>query len=120
KVGEFEGKEMTVAIGLFGPYIRHNNDFYSLPKGVDPHDVETDAAIQIIRDKRQRDLENIVNVLDENPDARIENRRWGHLIRFGKQNIKIPKGTEVESITYADVLKWAEADEKKPKRKGRK
>jgi len=120
KVGEFEGKEMTVAIGRFGPYIRHNNAFYSLPKEVDPHSVETDAAIQIIRDKRKRDLEKIVKVFDENPDARIENGRWGPFIRFGKQNIKIPKGTEVAAITYEDVLKWAESSDKKPKRRGKK
>ncbi|WP_353130501.1 type I DNA topoisomerase [Parapedobacter pyrenivorans] len=119
KVGEFEEKEMTVAIGRFGPYIRHNNAFYSLPKGVDPHDVTTDSAIEIIKDKRQKDIEKIVKIFDENPDARIENGRWGPFIRFGKQNIKIPKGTEVQNITYADVLNWAEADEKKPKKKGR-
>ncbi len=119
KVGEFEGKEMTVAIGRFGPYIRHNNAFYSLPKDVDPHGVSTDSAIQIIQDKRQRDIEKVVKVFDENPDARIENGRWGPFIRFGKQNVKIPKGTEVQSITYEDVLKWAEADAKKPKKKGK-
>src|SRR5690606_21895535 len=55
KVGEFEGKEMTVAIGRFGPYIRHNSSFYSLPKGLDPLDVEQDQAIQIIEEKRQKD-----------------------------------------------------------------
>lgn len=120
KIGEFEGKEMTVAIGRFGPYIRHNNAFYSLPKDVDPHGVTTDTAIQIIQDKRQRDIEKVVKVFDENPDARIENGRWGPFIRFGKQNIKMPKGTDVASVTYADVLKWAEAGDKKPKKKGKK
>ncbi|MGK6351365.1 type I DNA topoisomerase [Parapedobacter sp. DT-150] len=119
KVGEFEGKEMTVAIGKFGPYIRHDNAFYSLPKEVDPHDVTTDSAIQIIRDKRQKDIEKVVKVFDENPDARIENGRWGPFIRFGKQNIKIPKGTEATDVTYADVLKWAEAGEQKPKKKAK-
>lgn len=120
KIGEFEGKEMTVAIGRFGPYIRHNNAFYSLPKDVDPHGVTTETALQIIQDKRQRDIEKVVKVFDENPEARIENGRWGPFIRFGKQNIKIPKGTEVQSITYSDVLKWAEAGDKKPKRRGKK
>lgn len=119
KVGEFEEKEMTVAIGRFGPYIRHNNAFYSLPKEVDPHDVTADSAVEIIKDKRQKDIEKIVKVFDENPDARVENGRWGPFVRFGKQNLKIPKGTEVQDITYADVLKWAEADEKRPKKKAR-
>jgi len=120
KIGEFEEKEMTVAIGRFGPYIRHNSSFYSLPKGVDPLDVESDQAIEIIKEKRQKDIEKIIRVFDENPEAKIENGRWGPFVRFGKQNLKIPKGTEVESISYEDVLKWAEADSKStPAKKGR-
>lgn len=112
KVGEFEEKEMTVAIGRFGPYIRHASAFYSLPKGLDPMDVTEEEAVQIIKEKRQKDIEKVIRVFDENPEAQIENGRWGPFIRLGKQNIKIPKGTEVEKITYEDVLKWADADPK--------
>jgi len=115
KVGEFEEKDMTVAIGRFGPYIRHDSAFYSLPKGKDPHDVTESEAVEIIKDKRQKDKEKVIRIFDENPDAKIENGRWGPFVRFGKQNLKIPKGTEVESITYEDVLKWAEADAPKGK-----
>ncbi|MGJ1267384.1 type I DNA topoisomerase [Sphingobacterium spiritivorum] len=115
KVGAFEEKDMTVAIGRFGPYIRHDGSFYSLPKGMDPHDVTEEEAIGIIKDKRQKDKDKVIRVFDENPDTQIENGRWGPFIRFGKQNIKIPKGTEVEKISYEDVLKWAEADAPKGK-----
>ncbi|MDF2519168.1 MAG: topA [Sphingobacterium sp.] len=115
KVGVFEDKEMTVAVGRFGPYIRHNSAFYSLPKGVDPLDVTEEECIQIIQEKRQKDIEKVIRVFDENPDAQIEQGRWGPFIRFGKQNLKIPKGTEIEKISYADVLKWAEADAPKGK-----
>lgn len=117
KAGTFEEKEMTVAIGRFGPYIRHNNAFYSLPKEMDPHDVTEEDAIQIIKDKRQKDKEKIIRVFDENPEAKIENGRWGPFIRFGKQNIKIPKGTEIDTITYQQVVEWAAADEKSQKLK---
>ncbi len=115
KVGIFEDKEMTVAIGRFGPYIRHNSAFYSLPKGVDPLDVTEEECIQIIQEKRQKDIEKVIRVFDENPDAQIEQGRWGPFIRFGKQNLKIPKGTEIEKISYEDVLKWAAADAPKGK-----
>ncbi|MEI2273517.1 type I DNA topoisomerase [Sphingobacterium sp. ML3W] len=115
KVGVFEDKEMTVAIGRFGPYIRHNSAFYSLPKGVDPLDVTEEECIQIIQEKRQKDIEKVIRVFDENPDAQIEQGRWGPFIRFGKQNLKIPKGTEIEKISYEDVLKWAAADAPKGK-----
>ncbi|MDH5826144.1 type I DNA topoisomerase [Sphingobacterium faecium] len=117
KVGIFEEKEMTVAIGRFGPYIRHDSSFYSLPKDLDPLDVTEEECIQIIKEKRQKDIEKVIRVFDENPEAQIEQGRWGPFIRFGKQNLKIPKGTEVENITYEDVVKWAEADAPKGKAK---
>lgn len=112
KVGSYEDKDMSVAIGRFGPYIRHNNDFYSLPKGLDPMDVNEEQAIEIIELKRKKDIEKIIKTFDENPDARIEQGRWGPFIRFGKQNIKIPKNKEAGTITYEEVLALAEADSK--------
>lgn len=118
EVGEYEEKKMTVAIGRFGPYVRHNNAFFSIPKDLDPMEVTQEQAIEIIEEKRKKDREKIIRVFDENPDAQIENGRWGPFIRFGKQNIKIPKGTEIENITYEDVVKWAEEAPQK-KRKGR-
>jgi len=112
KIGHYEEKDMTVAIGRFGPYIRHNNAFYSLPKGLDPMDVNEEQAIEIIELKRKKDIEKIIRTFEEDPDTRIEQGRWGPFIRFGKQNIKIPKGKEVEQITYAEIVSLAEADSK--------
>lgn len=112
KIGIYEDKDMTVAIGRFGPYIRHNNAFYSLPKGLDPMDVNEEQAVEIIELKRKKDIEKIIKIYDENPEARIEQGRWGPFIRFGKQNIKIPKGKDVDKITYDEILSLAAADGK--------
>ena len=120
KAGVFEDKEMTVAVGRFGPYIRHNNQFYSLPKGLDPLEVTEKEAIDIILEKRKKDAEKLIKTFDENPDVRIENGRWGPYIKFGKQNIKIPKGKEPKDLTYEEVAALAEASEKETKKPGRK
>lgn len=112
KVGVFEDIDMFVAIGRFGPYIRHDGAFYSLPKGMDPFEVKEDEAVEIIKTKRQKDIDKIIRTFDENPDARIEEGRWGPFIRFGKQNVKIPKGTKHEDLTYEDIVKLAEEDPK--------
>ncbi len=119
-VGQFEDKDMVVAIGKFGPYVRHDGSFYSLPKEVDPHTVEEAKAIEIIQEKRQKDIDKLIKRFDENPDARIENGRWGPYIKFGKLNIKIPKDKTPEDITYEEVLVLAEAAEKEPKKAGAK
>ncbi|MDO3625222.1 type I DNA topoisomerase [Mucilaginibacter sp. BT774] len=117
KVGLFEDKEMTVAIGKFGPYIRHNSAFYSLPKDIDPLDVSEEQAIEIILDKRKRDSERLIKTFDENPDVKILNGRWGPYIEFGKQNVKIPKGKEPKDLTYEECKALAEAEAKAPKKK---
>jgi DNA topoisomerase-1 len=120
KVGVFEDKEMTVAIGKFGPYIRHNSAFYSLPKGIDPLDVTEQQAIEIIIDKRKKDAEKLIKVFDENPDVKILNGRWGPYIEFGKQNIKIPKGKDPQTLTFDEIKELASAAEKEPKKGGKK
>lgn len=120
KVGVFEDKEMTVAIGKFGPYIRHNSAFYSLPKGIDPLDVTEQQAIEIIIDKRKKDAEKLIKVFDENPNVKILNGRWGPYIEFGKQNIKIPKGKDPQTLTFDEIKELASAAEKEPKKGGKK
>ncbi|WDF53591.1 type I DNA topoisomerase [Mucilaginibacter sp. KACC 22063] len=120
KVGVFEEKDMTVAIGKFGPYIRHNSAFYSLPKGIDPLDVSEQQAIEIIQEKRKKDAEKLIKTFDENPDVKILNGRWGPYIEFGKLNVKIPKGKEPQSLTYDECKALADAMEKEPKKAGKK
>ncbi|PWG80418.1 type I DNA topoisomerase, partial [Pararcticibacter amylolyticus] len=118
KVGVFEEKDMTVAIGRFGPYIRHNSAFYSLAKGIDPHSVTEEQAIEIILEKRKKDAEKLIKSFDEDPAVKILNGRWGPYIEYGKQNIKIPKGKEAADLTFEEVKSLAEAAGKEPKKKG--
>ena len=76
-VGQFEEKDMKVAIGRFGPYISHNSAFYSLPKEQDPHTLDEPTAIQIIQDKRQKDIDKLILMFPENPEVKVLNGRWG-------------------------------------------
>jgi len=120
KVGIFEEKEMTVAIGRFGPYVRHNSAFYSLPKGVDPHSVTEETCIEIILEKRKKDAEKLIKTFDEDPTVKILNGRWGPYIEYGKANVKIPKDKEASALTFEEVKALAEAAEKEPKKPARK
>ena len=120
KVGIFEDKDMTVAIGKFGPYIRHNSVFVSLPKGIDPLDVTEEGAIELILEKRKKDAEKLIKAFDEDPTVKILNGRWGPYIEFGKQNVKIPKDKEPLDLTFEECKALAAADEKTPKKGAKK
>ncbi|RDV14300.1 type I DNA topoisomerase [Pontibacter diazotrophicus] len=115
-VGTFEDKEMTAAIGRFGPYIRHEGKFYSLPKTLDPMLVTADEAIDLIQAKRKADAEKLIKSFDENPDIQVLNGRYGPYIVAGKKNVKIPKGKEPSELTLQECLDLAEAT---PEKKGR-
>ncbi|HEY8784358.1 MAG TPA: type I DNA topoisomerase [Mucilaginibacter sp.] len=119
KIGIFEDKEMTVAIGKFGPYIRHNSAFYSLPKDIDPLDVSEEKAIELIIEKRKKDAEKLIRSFDEDPSVKVLNGRFGPYIEFGKQNVKIPKGKDPGSLTFEECKELAAAAEKEPKKSGK-
>ncbi|MBK9284144.1 MAG: type I DNA topoisomerase [Sphingobacteriaceae bacterium] len=102
--GEFEGKEMKVGIGRFGPYIVHNSVFTSLGKEDDPYTVEADRCIELILAKRKKDAEKLIKSFDENPDLKIVNGRWGPFISMNRENFRIPKGTEPSKLSFADVV----------------
>ena len=116
-LGEYEGKEITVAVGRFGPYIRHDNKFYSLAKTDNPALVEYDRAVEIINEKRQKDLDNIILTFDQEPDMRVLNGRFGPYIAYKKSNYKIPKGTEPSSLTYEQCMAIVEDPKNAPKKK---
>lgn len=114
EVGEFEGQVMIAAIGKFGPYIRHDGKFVSLPKGVDPLAITEQEAIALIEAKRKTDSEKFIKTFEEDAEVQVLNGRYGPYIKFGKQNLKIPKDVKPEDLTYADCVKLSEtAPEKK-------
>ncbi|MBK8845386.1 MAG: type I DNA topoisomerase [Bacteroidetes bacterium] len=105
--GMFEDKDMTIGIGRFGPYIRHDSAFYSLGKTDDPYEVDEPRCIEIITNKRQADIDKVIRTYTENQYVRVLKGRWGPFISYGKLNLKIPKGTEPASLTYEDIVQIA-------------
>ena len=118
-VGEFEGKDMTAALGRFGPYIRHDSKFYSLTKEQDPHTITGEEGVALIEAKRKTDAERLIKDFAENPDVQVLNGRFGPYIVVGKKNVKIPKGEEPTELTMERCLELAAATPDKPAKGGR-
>ena len=108
-LGDFEGKTVTVAIGRFGPYVRHDSKFISLEKNVDdPYSVELDRAIELIEAKREKDKNALIKTYEEDPEIQILNGRWGPYIKFKKNNYKIPKTTDAATLSFDECMKLIE------------
>jgi len=107
-VGEYENEEVVIAIGRFGPYVRHKGKFYSLKKEYDPYTINIDEAIEVIEAKRKADAEKTIKVFDENPDYQILNGRWGPYLKAGRKNVRLPKDREPASFTLEECIELAE------------
>ncbi|MDR1089867.1 MAG: type I DNA topoisomerase [Prevotella sp.] len=120
-IGEFEGKDVGVGAGRFGPYIKHDGKFISLPKGYDPYSVNIEDAVPLIEDKRKKDAEKVIKIFTEDADLQLLNGRYGPYITYKKNNYKIPKGTDPASLDFDSVMKIVNTtDEKAPsKAKGK-
>ncbi len=107
-LGNFEEKEVTVAIGRFGPYVKHDNKFVSIKKEDNPASITLARSIELIEAKRQADLDKIIRSYKEDEDVQVLKGRWGAFLKIKKQNFKLPKGTEAETLTLEDCYKIAE------------
>lgn len=116
-IGEYEDKKMEVAIGRFGPYIKHDGKFISLPKDADPYTITADEAIVLIEDKRKKDREKVIKVFSDNSEIEVLNGRFGPYIAYQKNNYKIPKDTEAANITLEEAMSIIEKTDKNPSKK---
>lgn len=117
-VGQFEENDVVAAIGRFGPYVRHDSNFFSLNKNYDPYTIEIDEAIEIIKAKRQKDIDNTLRVFDEDPDFKVVIGRWRRpYLRAGKMNIPLDKEVNIDELTFEQVKEMADGFKPKGKKK---
>ncbi len=100
-VAEFEGKEVVIGIGRFGPYARHDGKFVSLGKTDDPYTIELDRAVSLIRDKREKDAKakEPIRTYPEDDGLQVLNGRYGPYIAWQGKNYRIPKGYMPAELT---------------------
>ena len=117
-IGEYEGEVMTVAVGRFGPYVRHAGKFYSLPKDADPLSCTAEQAIEIIREKRESEEKSLLKSFAEDADLSIRTGRFGPYLKYKTDNYKLPKDVDPTSMSYDDCMKLIAETPTKAARKG--
>ncbi|MGC9374779.1 MAG: type I DNA topoisomerase [Bacteroidales bacterium] len=120
EIGTFEGEKVVVSIGRFGPYVRHDSKFYSLKKEDNPYKIELDRAIELIKEKREKEKAKLIHDFPEDKDLQVLNGRWGPYISYKKKNYKIPKKEKAEDLSYEDCMKIIKEAGQKDKNKTKK
>ena len=103
-VGEYEGLEVVVGVGKFGPYVRHNGKFISLGKGDDPYTVTYERVVELISQKRAQDkvAKTPLKTFDGVDDLAIMSGIYGPYIQSGGKNYRIPKSKDPMAMTLEE------------------
>lgn len=120
-LGEYESKDVVVGVGRFGPYVRHDGKFVSIPKDIQPTSISLEEAEELINAKRQAEAQKVVKIFDEDPDMQILNGRYGVYIAYKKSNFKIPRTVENPAeLTLEQCMEIVNSQAGKTKRTTRK
>ena len=101
-LGEFEGAQVTIGVGHYGPYVKHNGKYVSIPKEVSPTAISLDEAVELIKAHRENEAKKVLKTFEEEPELMVLNGRYGPYIVYKKQNVKIPKGKDAASLTLEE------------------
>jgi DNA topoisomerase-1 len=119
--GVFEGLEMVVSVGRFGPYVRHDGKFYSLTKTDDPYEVTEERCIEIIKTKRITDAakaeisKHFPKTLGEYEKAEVVVNigRFGPYITYNKANFPVPRAQDLLALTLDEAIEYIKGNKKK-------
>lgn len=112
-LGDIDGKSVTVGKGKFGPYIRYDNTYVSIPKTIDPLSVTLEEAEQMLKEKQEAEAKKVIKVFPDNPDVQILNGRYGPYIAYQKKNYKIPENVEPADLNLEACFKVIELQKEK-------
>jgi DNA topoisomerase-1 len=119
-VGDYEGKTIVAGVGRFGPFVRHDDKFISIPKGLNPQTISTEEAIKLIIGKREKEAQRSLKKFDEEPELELLNGRFGPYISYKGANYKIPATvTDPKALTLDEVMKIISLAGEKPTAKKR-
>ncbi len=107
-IGKYEGTDVVIGAGRFGPYVLHDKKYVSLPKGADPMTINLDEAVKLIEDKRQKEKERHIKTFDEDEKLEILKGRFGPYIAYDGKNYHIDKKDQERALTgnmtYAECM----------------
>ncbi len=112
-LGELDGHPVTVGEGRFGPYIRYENTFVSIPKTQNPMTITLSDAEEMLRKKNESAAKKIIKTFAEEPDLQIMNGRYGPYIAYQKKNYKIPNEVEPADLSLDACFKVIELQKEK-------
>ena len=114
-VGEYEGHNVVIGAGRFGPYVLHNRKYVSLPKTEDPYTVSLETAVALIEEHRKQEAQRHIKLFEEDDKMEVLNGRYGPYIAYDGKNYRLPKAKHATAgdLTYEECMAIVNGSKKK-------
>ena len=114
-MGEWDGSEVTVGAGRFGPYVRHNNVFVSIPKDEDPIEITLERCVQLLEEKRKKDADRAPVLVGHLNGLEILAAvgRYGPYLKYDGKNITLGKGMDISKLTEEEAIDFLQNQQNK-------
>lgn len=114
-----DGQEALIGEGKYGPYIRFNGQYISIPKGIDVNTLSESDVRTLVAEKETK-----AQPIHDWKTIQVLEGRYGAYIKTKSGNYKLPKGTDVATLTkeacesiVAEALSAPESHKKRSFRK---
>lgn len=115
-IGHYQSLPITKGKGRFGPFIKWNEMFINIPVRFKLETITQEQAAELIDAKVEKEANRYIQNWPADKIS-IENGRWGPYIKFGKNNLKVPKvdgqkieDTYLQTVSLEIVKSWIEAE----------
>ncbi len=105
RVGVYEGVEIQVLKGRFGPYIKYGDKNISLPRGADPLRISQEECEKLVSEAISGTAASPSIHEFEEAGISVVNGRYGPYIKYDGRNFRIPRGTDAAALTEEDCRK---------------
>ena len=114
-LGDFEGGDVIIGTGRFGPYVLHKKKYTSLPKGVDPMTITLDEAVALITEKRQQEEKRHLKTFQEDAKLEVIDGRYGPYLAYDGKNYRLPKNMHARAaeLSYEECMNIVKTSVKK-------
>ena len=109
-LGTYEGEEIEVNNGRFGPYVKFGTQFISLAKGEEPLDVTMERAVELIEEKTKADAP--IATYDNFPVQKGVGR-FGPFLKWNGIFINVNKKYNFDNLSQADITELIEDKQQK-------
>ncbi len=105
-IGKFEGSNVTIGTGRFGPYVLHKKKYVSIPKDVDPLEITLEQAVALIEAEKKAEKQRHLKTFAEDAKLEVMNGRYGPYLAYDGKNYRLPKSMhdKVDAMTYEECM----------------